>query len=70
MPRDDPFSSTPHRDAAVHPRFQVPHHAENAPVGMVPCTVLIATLPVWSVLVGLGVFAVGMLGRLAQRRFS
>lgn len=106
--------------AAVHPRFQVPHHAEYAlaiavtfivlavdirsvigfssfgvlvyyfianlaafrqpderrhprwiqVLGMVLCTVLIVTLPVWSVLVGLGVFAVGVLGRLAQRRFS
>lgn len=31
--------------------------------GLVGCLVLAATLPFWSVLVGLGVFAVGLLGR-------
>jgi basic amino acid/polyamine antiporter, APA family len=37
--------------------------------GLVMCLVLVATLPVFSVLVGLGVFAVGLLGRwIAVRR--
>lgn len=113
-----------HRDlpgwlAAVHPRYQVPHHAEialgvvvcilaatvdlrgvigfssfgvliyyaiaNASAytqpatqrrwprvlnvcGVVGCLVLVATLPWQSVVVGLGVFAVGLAGRAIARR--
>ena len=116
-----------HRDlpgwlAAVHPRYQVPHHAEialgvvvcvlaatvdlrgaigfssfgvliyyaiaNASAytqpaaqrrwprvlnvcGLVGCLLLIATLPWQSVVVGLGVFAIGLTGRaIAQRSFT
>ena len=116
-----------HRDlpgwlAAVHPRYQVPHHAEialgvvvcvlaatvdlrgaigfssfgvliyyaiaNASAytqpaaqrrwprvlnvcGLVGCLLLVATLPWQSVLVGLGVFAIGLTGRaIAQRSFT
>jgi APA family basic amino acid/polyamine antiporter len=116
-----------HRDlpgwlAAVHPRYQVPHHAEialgvvvcvlaatvdlrgaigfssfgvliyyaiaNASAytqpaaqrrwprvlnvcGLVGCLLLVATLPWQSVVVGLGVFAIGLTGRaIAQRSFT
>ena len=116
-----------HRDlpawlAAVHPRYQVPHHAEialgvvvcvlaatidlrgaigfssfgvliyyaiaNASAytqpaaqrrwprvlnvcGLVGCLLLVATLPRQSVVVGLGVFAIGLTGRaIAQRSFT
>jgi APA family basic amino acid/polyamine antiporter len=111
-----------HRDlpswlAAVHPRFQVPHHAEvalaavvsilvltvdlrgaigfssfrvlvyygiaNASaftqpanqrrwpraltiLGMTGCAVLVATLPITSVIAGLVIFATGLLGRLFE----
>jgi APA family basic amino acid/polyamine antiporter len=105
--------------AAVHPRFQVPHHAEltlaalvcavvlvadlrgvigfssfgvlvyyaiaNASAftqppavrrwpkwlnltGLAGCLLLAATLPVWSVLIGLAVFAVGLGGRAVLTR--
>ncbi|RRO18965.1 amino acid permease [Saccharopolyspora rhizosphaerae] len=111
----------PRQLAAVHPRFQVPHHAEltlavvvialvlsadlrgvigfssfgvlvyyaiaNASAftqpraerrwpkalnvaGLAGCLLLAATLPVTSVLVGLGVLALGLLGRLFSRASS
>jgi APA family basic amino acid/polyamine antiporter len=111
----------PRRLAAVHPRFQVPHHAEIAVaivvcglvaivdlrgvigfssfgvliyyaianasactqpaaarrwprwlnvVGLLGCLVLVATLPVTSIFAGLGMFAVGLLGRLLRKERS
>ncbi|GAA4290525.1 hypothetical protein GCM10023148_54600 [Actinokineospora soli] len=36
-------------------------------VGLAGCVLLVATLPTWSVLIGLAVFAAGLLGRLAIR---
>jgi APA family basic amino acid/polyamine antiporter len=111
----------PRRLAAVHPQFQVPHHAEIAVavvvcglvaivdlrgvigfssfgvliyyaianasactqpaparrwprwlnvVGLLGCLVLVATLPVTSIFAGLGMFAVGLLGRLLRKERS
>ena len=39
-----------------------------AVAGLVGCVALVAFLPLSSVLIGLGVFAAGLLGRLALRR--